>query len=401
MKYVPIPTHQLPVGQPLPITLYSANGQLLLKKGNPVLSEQHRERLTQHQASATLSDAMAWQRAYERLVHQALRDGVDVHEIARMPMPSEIREADYVVAQQLKGGWSDLQEVLRGILYQGGLAINPLARLAGLEDAALALLQRDTDDSLFCLFQLLADSSVGYCATHALLCGAIGVLTARKLGLSDAHQRLLLNAALTMNIGMARDQDAMALQRGTPTEWQRELIASHAQRSVDILQGFGVDDEALLDTVRWHHGAAAGQGLPHTLPCRRVLTMADTFVAKMAARKTRSAVSPVGAVKHMVLGAEGDALGLGSAMAQAVGFYPPGSYLRLENGCVAVSIQRGERANTPWVIPIVDKEGMPLGTYRALDTAKPDNTIAAPLNFETVRVSVNPEKVRRARERLH
>ena len=129
------------------------------------------------------SDALAWQRAYERMVHEMLRDGVDVMTIAQAPMPSEIRESDYVVGAQLSGGWLDLQEVLRGILYQGGLAINPLERLDGIARKLLNLLEADADDSLFCLFQALADDSLGYCATHALLCGVVCALTGTKLGL--------------------------------------------------------------------------------------------------------------------------------------------------------------------------------------------------------------------------
>ncbi len=399
-KYLPIPVALLRIGEPLPVTVWSTNGQLLLKKGHPVLSEQHRDRLAAFHAATTYEEGMAWQRAYERMVYMALRDGMSVDDIARLGMPSDIKEADYVVAKQISGGWSDLQEVLRGILYQGGLAINPLARLGAIEKKALALLQEDVDDSLFCLFQMLADGQIGYSATHALLCGSICHLTVKKLGMPDAHAQLLMAAALTMNIGMARDQDSMALQNNAPSGWQRELIRKHPQIGVDILQSFGVDDEAQLDIVRWHHGDPEGQALERTAASRRVLGMADVFVAKMAARKTRAAYSPVGAVKDMVLGAEGDNLGVGSAMAQAVGFYPPGTYLRLENGASAVSIRRGQRANTPWVVPLTDKDGLALARYAALDTAKPENQIAAPLACDSVKVSVNLEKIRRVRERL-
>ena len=78
----------------------------------------------------------------------------------------------------------------------------------------------------------------------------------------------------------------------------------------------------------------------------------------------------------------------------------PGTYLRLDNGHTAVSIRRGQRANMPWVVPIVDKDGMPLTRYTALDTSKPEHQIAAPLNCESVKVAVNAEKIRRVRERL-
>jgi hypothetical protein len=400
MKYVPIPVAMLAVGQPLPVDVWSASGQLLLRKGQPVASEEHRNKLHAHNASSTPADALAWQRSYERLVHTLLSQGVDVEEVSRVPMPSEIRESDYVVSRQLDGGWLDLQEVLRGILYQGGLAINPLERLFGVERKAMALVREDVDDSLFSLFQALADTAQGYCATHALLCGVVCDITARKLAMVQPQREALVSAALLMNIGMARDQDSLARQQSAPTPWQRTLIQEHPLRSVEILQGFGFDDPQVLDMVRWHHDPTTEQGLESTVLARRVLAMADGFIAKLAGRKTRASLSPVKAVKSMVMGAEGIGLGVGSAMAQAAGFYPPGTYVMLANGETAVSVQRGERANTPWVISILDKDGVALGKYLCKETTTPACTIAGGVTAENVRVTVNIERVRKAREKI-
>ncbi len=398
MKYVPIPVSMLAVGQPLPVDVWSATGQLLLRKGQPVESEEHREKLHAHHASSTPSDALAWQRSYERMVHTMLRDGVDIAVIVQAPMPSEIRDSDYVVGQQLLGGWLDLQEVLRGILYQGGLAINPLERLVGIQRKAIALLQADPDDSLFCLFQALADSSQGYCATHALLCAVVCELTAQKLAMPAFEREALVQAALVMNIGMAREQDSLSRQPSAPSESQRALIEEHPQSSVEILQSYGVDDPAVLDIVRWHHQPSSAEGLDSTELARRVLAMADSFVAKMAGRKTRASLSPMKAVKSMVMGAEGVALGVGSAMAQAVGFYPPGTYVRLANGETALSVKRGGRANIPWVVSILDKDGIALANWVCKETTTPACTIASAVTAENVRVVVNVDKVRKARE---
>ena len=400
MKYVPIPVAMLAVGQPLPVDVWTATGQLLLRKGQPVVSEEHRNKLHAHNASSTPADAMAWQRSYERTVHELLSRGVDVHVVSRTPMPSEIRASDYVVGQQLTGGWLDLQEVLRGILYQGGLALNPLERLAGIETKAIALLHADVDDSLFSLFQALADTSQGYCATHALLCAVVCDLTAQKLSLPMPQRAALMTAALVMNIGMARDQDSLARQQSAPTAWQRNLIREHPQKSVETLQGFGMDDAHVLDIVRWHHEPESVQALVDTAMARRILATADSFIAKMAGRKTRVSLSPVKAVKSMVMGAEGVGLGVGSAMAQAAGFYPPGTYVKLANGETAVSVQRGERANTPWVISILDKDGVALGKTPCKETNNPAYTIAAGVTAENVHVTLSIDKVRKARERI-
>lgn len=397
MKYVPVPVVLLEIGKPLPVDVCNAAGQLLLRKGQSIESEAHREKLRSHQASTTEADALAWQRSYERMVHAMVRDGVDVKVIARAGLPSEIRESDYVVGQQFQGGWLDLQEVLRGILYQGGLAINPLQRLTGIENKAQELLAADPDDSLFCLFQALADDALGYCATHALLCAVMCRMTAQRVGIGAPQSHALLRAALTMNIGMAREQDVMARQSAAPHEGQRTLIRAHPEISAAILRGYGVEDTEQLDIVRWHHIPDSPEGLAQTLASRRLLAMVDGFVARLAARKTRSSLSAVKAVRSMVLGAEGDAIGVGSAIAQAVGFYPPGTYVQLVNGDTAVVVQRGQRANTPWVLSVADKEGMPLTHYQAKDTAAAAFAIAAAVDFSKVKVTVSLERVRKAR----
>ena len=400
MKYLPIPIALLEVGKPLPVDVLNDAGQLLLRRGQPVVSEQHREKLSAFKACTAEADGHAWQRAYERMVHEMLNQGADVRDVARAPMPDSIRESDYVEGKQLSGGWLDLQEVLRGILYQGGLSINPLPRLQGIQDKALTLLQQDADGTLFELFQALAVDSLGYCATHALLCAVVCELTAVKLGLPGLERHPLMAAALTMNIGMAREQDSLARQAGPINDWQRALVAEHPARSAQILRAFGVDDAHQLDMVRWHHVPESEEASPTSQTSRRLLHLADVFVARTAARRTRSAQAPVAAVKSMVFGAGGGDLGLGSAMAQAVGFYPPGSYVKLVNGEIAVAVQRGERANTPWVISIVGNDAMPLARYQCKSTAEPRDAISAPVNFASVKVGISAEKVRKARERI-
>jgi HD-GYP domain-containing protein (c-di-GMP phosphodiesterase class II) len=335
------------------------------------------------------------------MVHTLLQEGVDVQEIARMPMPSAIRERDYHTGEQLNGGWLDLQEVLRGILYQGGLALNPVHRLTAIENKARALLKDDPDDSLFSLFQALADSSLGYCATHALLCASICELAALKLGW-DLHQRqALMSAALTMNLGMAREQDLLARQNSAPSPAQRQLIQDHPQISEQILRSYGIEDADQLDIVRWHHLPESPEGLARTLQPRQLLHMTDVFVAMMAARRTREALSPLESAKSIYLQTEKEVTAsVGAALTAAVGFYPPGTYVRLVGGETAVAVQRGQRANTPWVIVIVDRNGMPVISQNCLDTSDPAHAIAAPVVYRTGKVVINAERVRRARERI-
>lgn len=397
MTYVPIPVSMLELGKPLPVDVWDPQGKLLLRKGQPILSEQHKEMLNAHQACMTESDAKAWQRSYERMIHTMLRDGADVETIARASMPAEIWETDYVVGTEVLGGWLDLQEILRGLLYQGEAAITPLQRLEGIEKKALELLKSDPDEALFILFQALADISLGYCATHALLSAVVCELTAEKLGLPEDARRVLFGSALVMNVGMARAQDSLTRQSSILNDAQKKLIREHPQKSVEILQSFGVVDEDQLDIVRWHHELDESRGLARNLENRRILRTADGFVAKMAPRKTRLAMSPLGAAKSVFLGSATTSEKLGAAMATSVGFYPPGTYVQLVNGEKAVAVARGSRANNPHVVSIVTPGNMPMSNYLYRDITNPQFAIRSPVNAENIKIKVSQEKVMKAR----
>lgn len=378
MKYIPIPLALMHIGESLSVNLWSASGNLLLLKGQPIISEQHRDKLHAHQASATLADSETWD---DR-----------ARQIKRVLQGSSLDSSP-----PISGGWLELNEALHSVLYQGELANSPLRRLERIKEKVLDLLDSDPDDSLFCLFQAMTDEQLGYCATHSLQCAVVCKLTAEKLAMSLPQRKSLVNAALTMNIGMAREQDIMTRQIAALNTEQKSIILAHPQKSVEMLRGLGVLDEDQIDIVRWHHSTNAHEGMAHTRSSRQILIMADRFLARMAIRKTRSSMSPVAAVKSIVMGAQGDALNLGTAMAQAVGFYPPGSYVKLITGETAVSVRRGERANTPWVIIIIDKDGMPSPNYQCCDTTLAAFAIVSPVSWEKVRVNVNLEKMRKAR----
>ena len=397
MNYVPVPRPMLELGKTLPVDVWDASGTLLLGKGQPISSQQQIEMLSAHQAGMTQSDAQAWQRSYDRQIHAMRKDGADVEIVARAHLPREIAEADYGLGNEVRAGWLALQETLRGLLYQGESAISPLPRLEAIELQALELLKNDPDECLFILFQALDEVVLGYCATHALLTAVVCELSAEKLGMADSARRVLFRSALVMNIGMAQTQDKLAWQSSAPVEAQRKLIREHPQTSLEILQGLGVTDPDQLDIVRWHHEFDESWGMPRNLESRRILRMADSFVAKMAPRKTRLAMSPLGAVKSIYFGTTVDTTMLGSAMATAVGFYPPGTFVQLVNGEKAVAVARGLRANYPLVVSIVNAGGMPLANYVCRETTDPHFAIRSPINAEKVRVKVNLEKALQAR----
>ena len=398
MSHLPIPLSRVQLGRTMPVDIRTPDGRLLLRRGQVLQSEAHRDMLASHRACMTETDAQAWQRALEREMRVMRQNGVPMAEIAQAPMPAEILDTDYLEGRSVEGGWLDLQDILRGLLYQGADAAKPLPRLEGIEQKALSLLALDPDECLFMLFQALPDLGMGYCATHALLSGVVSALTADKLALPPGNRAMLLRSALVMNIGMARPQDSLARQHQPPSPAQRSIITAHPPTSADILRGFGVQDPELLDIVHWHHTPNATTGHAEQQLSLQLLHLADTLVAKMAPRISRPAMSALGAAKSLVMDATAHTQNERVAMASVIGFYPPGTYVQLANGEVAVVISRGERATTPHVASLINTKGMPLSPYLYRDTRQVDYAVRTPLSASQVNVRVNLEKARRLRQ---
>jgi hypothetical protein len=397
-SYVPVPIERLQLGRVLPVDMRAPDGRLLLRRGQALESESQLAMLSTHQACMTETDAQAWDKALQRQMRSMVARGVDMRAVVQAPMPATILDTDYLEGHPVDGGWLDVQEILRGLLYQGAEATAALPRLEGIEAAVNRLMTHDPDEALFVLFQALPDLGLGYCATHALLSGVVGSLTASKLGLPSAQADLLLRSALVMNIGMARPQDNLARQRKPPDVFQRELIHTHAPDSAHILQGFGANDAQWLAMVRHHHDADPSE-VQGTEPAPlQLLNLADVLVAKMAPRTSRAALPALQAVRALVQDATEQNASQRAAMASVLGFYPPGTYVTLANGESAVVIARGERANTPHVASLVNDKGMVMSTYLYRDTAQAEDAVRAPLLASQINIRVSLKKVRRLRQ---
>jgi hypothetical protein len=395
--YVSVPTERLQLGCSLPVDMHTPDGRLLLRRGQTLESEAQRQMLLTHHACMTEADAQAWDKALQRQTKGMVARGEDMRSVMRSPMPATILDTDYLEGRPVEGGWLDVQEILRGLLYQGVDASSPLPRLEGIEQAVNRLLIQDPDEALFVLFQALPDLGMGYCATHALLSGVVGSLTAIKLGLPAAQADLLLRSALVMNIGMARPQDNLTRQRKPPDVFQRRLIDNHAPDSAHILQGFGASDEQWLAMVRHHHDPGAIDSNAAEPAPLQLLSLADVLVAKMAPRTSRAALSSLQAVRSLMQDPAAQTQSQRAAMASVLGFYPPGTYVALANGESAVVIARGERANTPHVASLVNAQGMVMSTYLYRDTRHSDFAVRTPLLASQINIRVSLEKVRRLR----
>ena len=392
MKTVPLPPHWLRVGRRVPVDVRDASGRLLMARNHLLETTQQRDALLAQHATLTETDASAWQRAFQREVQHYLQQGGALLGLRELPMPEGLADTDYVEAQPLSGGWPDVLDALRTLLDQGEHGLAPLARLRGLEVCLQELLRKDVDRALFELMQALVDTQTPSCASHALLCGVLAHLCADKLDWPEELRNTVTRAALLMNLGMARQYDMLARQKQPPDDAQRAIIRDHAALSVQRAQVMGLDHEAVLALMRWHHQDPP-QPLPEALqPALELLRVVDRLVARLAARATRRAMTALYAVRELVLDVMQPGQRVGAALATVLGFYPPGSYVQLADGETAVVLARGARAHQPLVASIVDGQGLALARALVHDTAEAGYAVQAAVDARRIQVRLPAEK---------
>jgi HD-GYP domain-containing protein (c-di-GMP phosphodiesterase class II) len=203
----------------------------------------------------------------------------------------------------------------------------------------------------------------------------------------DAMRQATRFAALTMNISMAELQDNLSLQTSPLTAEQRADVASHPARSEELLRSLGCTEELWLESVRRHHEAEPG-----TLAARRpasqiarLIQRADLFASRLSPRKGRVALSASAAAQVAYLGEDHNPDQAGAALIKAVGIYPPGCWVGLGNGELAIVLKRGEKAHCPLVAALVGPDGLPLATPRLRDTQS---------TLYGISVSLAPDKIK-------
>lgn len=265
--------------------------------------------------------------------------------------------------EDLLGQWTDLESALSMLLSRPRSVADFPAKVRQCDRWLQGLVAHDIDAALYLMFQLASTSTVGYSASHALVCGTLCHILAMELGLPPHERDSLVRAAFTMNIGMTALQDELALQREPLTLDQKQAVAGHPQASLEMLEDLLITDDLWLEVVALHH-ASAPEGSPlGRLPAQerlaRILGTIDRYAAIISPRKSRAGRSATDSVRAIV-GHESDLHDeVGLALVRTVGLCPPGTFVLLNNGETAIVLRRSDRPNLPQVASVLDAKGEP------------------------------------------
>jgi hypothetical protein len=206
---------------------------------------------------------------------------------------------------------------------------------------------------------------------HSLHVLVVSVLLSEQLDFDETAQISLAGAALTMNLAILPVQDRLYRFPRLADAGDRSAIADHPRHALDVLQAYGVKDEAWLQAVAQHHENIDGSGYPGRLtieaicPMARILRVADVYCAKISGRHYRPPQSSRTALKD-IFGRERPHLDpqISAQLLRTMGLYPPGTLVRLANGESACITRRGRGGVARFATSFLDSRGRLMETPR-------------------------------------
>ena len=154
-------------------------------------------------------------------------------------------------------------------------------------------------------------------------------------------------------------------------------------------------DADWLAAIAQHHERPDGTGYPlgSTEVCELAIALrvADVFMSKISPRVMREAQSHQEAVRQLYQEDKGGPLS--TAVIKELGIYPPGDFVKLACGELAVVVQRTANARAPIVASITDTAGHPVAHTVRRDTAQPEFAIKATATDKVMLMRLPPERL--------
>lgn len=294
------------------------------------------------------------------------------------------------------GLWDQLRWRLERIVKAMGEDKGFAARLDELAQHLVLLTEKDADIGIFLAVRQEQLKLSMYGLSHAVSTAMICFLMAQRMGWPRERCLTLVKAALTMNMSVFELQGRLAAQGVPMLEEQRVVLHEHPLRSAQMLREAGITDEEWLTAVEQHHEWTDGQGYPRGLgtmtEMAKALKYADVFMAKISPKAIRAALTPQEAERQLFKTDGGGPMAM--AIIKEFGIYPPGEFVKLKTGEMAVVIRRSATsANTPVAASITDRTGVPVLNIVRRDTSRPEHAIVGLVADKSLVGRVPPERL--------
>ncbi|MDU9047739.1 MAG: HD domain-containing protein [Candidatus Electrothrix sp. Rat3] len=216
-----------------------------------------------------------------------------------------------------------------------------------------------------------------YTVGHSVRVATLAVFVADALGVEKDQLVDLGTAALLHDVGKGRIPSEITYKRGKLNDEEFALMRSHPALGAEILLEHRESTPMQIAAAWGHHIRYGGGGYPASPPWAvrshfiSLLQICDVFEALTAVRPYKPSITPLAAFGIMINDKGAFDPELLSAFISALGIYPPGSLVRLNNGCLATVVATGKEIDKPKIRITHDETGVEVeeGSVPVLDLA--------------------------------
>lgn len=225
---------------------------------------------------------------------------------------------------------------------------------------------------------MLNRSAKTYSIRHCVDCAIVSLMVAQELRIVRTDIDTIMAAAVTMNIGMLRQQDLLQDKSGPLSEVEQDVVKNHPLLGMRILKQAGIKNEDWLLHVLMHHEKEDGSGYPGgrsgtRIPIgTKIISIADRYCAKISPRKYRKPLLPNAALRNLLMEEHPniDRMVAGTFI-KTLGAYPVGTFVKLENGETGIVTKKGKTTTTPIVHALIGPRQAPFAFPIRRDTSQP------------------------------
>jgi len=232
-----------------------------------------------------------------------------------------------------------------------------------------------------------------YAYNHAIDTSVLAVSFGRHLGLNKEELTELATGVLLCDIGKIKLPKKLLSKPGRLTNEEFEIIKTHVELGVDILQqAKGNSSREIIKIARFHHERHNGHGYPNGLSGQqipafaRIAAIVDCYDAITTHRSYCTALSALDAIKCMYEWRDIDfQKDLIEEFIQCLGIFPTGCIVELSTGEFGIVLAQNRiRRLRPRVMLVLDKNQRSLEHLPVIDLVK-EETDANGNTLEIVR----------------
>lgn len=187
-----------------------------------------------------------------------------------------------------------------------------------------------------------------YLLEHSLNCSILLTMFAKSKNMSKEEIESLSLAGLLMDVGMTNMPDEITKSPKKLTTSQQEMMTTHVDIGIDLVEKCGDISEIVRDIIFNHHERIDGSGYPDAQSKQdvsiysRMAAIVDSYDAMTSPRLFRKPITPSRALIRLLKDSAYDQT-LVAQFIQCVGVHPVGSLVKLSNDRLAIVVRGNEQ----------------------------------------------------------